>query len=152
MEPLHALHGRDMTVIMNTMHLHFLVIGECWLMNLKTKTYFPRKNFYAIQQVSKFVLPGSWQVSVSEPGDSLTVLAFYDPASQRVSIVGINKKPYPVTLNGTLANLPAISNFEMYYTNNTENVHKDADVTVKGKTFKTIIPANCIFTLTGAGK
>ena len=31
----------------------------------QTKTYFPRKNFYAIQHVSKFVLPGSWQISVS---------------------------------------------------------------------------------------
>ena len=31
----------------------------------KTKTYFPRKNFYAIQQVSKFVTPGSWQAICS---------------------------------------------------------------------------------------
>ncbi len=29
----------------------------------KTKTYSPRKHFYAIQQVSKFISPGSWQLS-----------------------------------------------------------------------------------------
>src|SRR4249920_3221194 len=64
----------------------------------QTKTYFPRKNFYAIQQVSKFVLPGSWRISISEPGDSLVALAFYDEASQQVSIVGINKRHIPVSL------------------------------------------------------
>ena len=117
----------------------------------KTKTYFPRKNFYAIQQVSKFVAPGSWQVSVSETGDSLTVLAFYDIASKRVSIVGVNRKNNPVTLHGSLANLPAIKHFEIYRTSNTENVYKDADVNVAGKSFKTTIPARCIFTLTGLG-
>ena len=115
----------------------------------QTKTYFPRKNFYAIQQVSKFVLPGSWQISVSEPGDSLVALAFYDEASQQVSIVGINKRHSPVSLNGTIANLPAIGNLAVYYTDNTENVRKLANVTVKNNTFKTNIPANCIFTLTG---
>ena len=115
----------------------------------QTKTYFPRKNFYAIQQVSKFVLPGSWQISISEPGDSLVALAFYDEASQQVSIVGINKRHIPVSLNGTVVNLPAISNLAMYYTDNTENVRRLANVTVKNNTFKTNIPANCIFTLTG---
>ena len=39
----------------------------------------------------------------------------------------------------------------MVYTNSTENVHRDADVSVKGKAFKTLIPAKCIFTLTGLG-
>jgi O-glycosyl hydrolase len=114
-----------------------------------TKTYLPRKNFYAIQQVSKFVLPGSWRISVSEPGDSLIVLAFHDEGSKTVSIIGINKSHSPVNLNGTLANLPAINKLEMYYTNNTENVHRDVDVMVKGKAFKTTIPTDCIFTLTG---
>ncbi|MEP7143733.1 MAG: CehA/McbA family metallohydrolase [Ferruginibacter sp.] len=116
----------------------------------KTKIYFPRKNFYAIQQVSKFVLPGSWQVSITRSGDSLQVLAFYDPVSKRVSIVGINTKNDPIILNGLLKNLPAINRLEMYRTSNAENVFKDAPISVTGNTFKTIIPANCIFTLTGA--
>jgi hypothetical protein len=112
-----------------------------------TKAYFPRKNFYAIQQVSKFVAPGSWLISISEPGDSLIALAFYNIASKQVSIVGINKRHRPVSLNATIANLPAISSLEMYYTNNTENVRKLAGVPVNSNAFKTTIPANCIFTL-----
>ena len=115
----------------------------------KTKTYFPRKNFYAIQQVSKFVLPGSWQVSVSGARDSLPVLAFYDASTKTISIVGINRNKNPVTLNGSLKNLPGINRLELYRTSNTENVHKAADVNVTGNTFKTTIPAKCIFTLTG---
>ena len=116
----------------------------------KTKTYFPRKNFYAIQQVSKFVLPGSWRVSITETGDSLIAVAFHNEASQKVSIVGINKRHTSINIIGTLANLPAIKNFEMYYTNNTKNIYKNADVMVKDKAFSTIIPPDCIFTLSGS--
>jgi O-glycosyl hydrolase len=115
----------------------------------RTKTYYARKNFYAIQQVSRFVSPGSWRISVSEPGDSLVVLAFHDPASKKVSIVGINKRRSPIELNGTLVNLPAMNKFEMYYTDNTKNVHSETDVKVKSKAFNTTIPADCIFTLSG---
>lgn len=118
----------------------------------KTKTYFPRKNFYAIQQVSRFVLPGSWQISVSETGDGLIVLAFYDPSSKRISVVGINRKTTPVSLNGSMKNLPAINKMEMYYTDPVKNVYKHPDINVKNRSFKTTIPANCIFTLTGITK
>jgi len=117
--------------------------------NPTTKTYSPRKHLYAIEQVSKFVLPGSWLIDVSQTNDSLTVLAFFDTISHRVNIVGINKSKSPVTLNGTLANLPFINHLEMYYTNNAENLRKDANIIMMGKAFKTSIPANCIFTLTG---
>ncbi|MEP7110470.1 MAG: CehA/McbA family metallohydrolase [Ferruginibacter sp.] len=114
-----------------------------------TKTYFPRKNFYAIQQVSKFVLPGSRQVSISEPGDSLAAVAFYHEASKRVSIVGINKRHIPVSLDATVANLPGINKLELYYTDNTENLHKAADINLIGKSFNISIPPDCIFTITG---
>jgi len=115
----------------------------------ETKTYSPRKNFYAIQQISKFVLPGSWRISISGVEDSLVILAFYEKISGRVSMVGINKRHSPVIINGAMENLPAISNFQMYYTDNTKNLYRDTNVKVKGKAFKTTIPADCIFTLTG---
>ncbi|MEJ0106680.1 MAG: hypothetical protein WDO19_30840 [Bacteroidota bacterium] len=67
---------------------------------------------------------------------------------KKVSIVGINKSDKPVNLNGTLTNLPAVTSFETYFTSNTENMHRNADVKVKGKIFKTTIPANCIFSFT----
>ena len=117
----------------------------------KTKTYFPRKNFYAIQQVSNFVVPGSWQIAISRAGDSLQVLAFYDIKTKRVSIVGINQSSQGLSFNGSLKDLPAIDRLEQYHTDSIVNVHKDAEVSVTDKTFKAIIPAKCIFTLTGIG-
>ena len=116
--------------------------------NHDTKLYSPRKHLYAISQVSKFVLPGSWQISVSESGDSLNILAF-QYYLKSVIIVGINTQNNPVTIKGSLVNLPEIDRFEMYHTSSSDNLHKDNDVTVTSKAFKTTIPANCIFTLTG---
>lgn len=112
------------------------------------KTYAPRKNFYALQQVSKFVLPGSWRIALSQQSDSLNIAAFYNEASKKISIVGVNKSHQPVNINGTLTNLPAVAGLETYITSNTENVQRSADVKVKGKIFKTTIPPDCIFTIT----
>jgi len=115
-----------------------------------TKTYAPRKNFYALQQVSKFVLPGSWRVSVSNQRDSMTILAFNNEALKKITLVGINKSHHPVNLNATLTNLPAVTSFEIYVTSITENMHQNANVKVKGKGFKTTIPADCIFTISNS--
>ncbi len=115
----------------------------------KTRTYYPRKNFYALQQVSRFVLPGAWQVSASTKGDSLTVAAFYHPQSETISIVGINRKKSPLTLNGSVKGVPRVRKLEMYHTDNIENVHHDSSVNVRSGSFKVIVPADCIFTLTG---
>jgi len=112
------------------------------------KTYAPRKNFYALQQVSRFVLPGSWRISVSNQSDSATILAFYDEATKKISITGVNKSHQPIMLNTTLINLPAVTGFETYVTSDTANMLREADIKMKGKTFKTTIPANCLFTLT----
>ena len=115
-----------------------------------TKTYHPRKNFYAIQQVSKFVAPGSRRIFVSNAGDSLTTVAFYDSVSQKITVVGVNRHKTSVNLHASLSGLPNTGRFEKYYTNDTHNVFKDDDIVLSGKSFNTIIPANSIFTLTGA--
>lgn len=80
------------------------------------------------------------------------VLSFYDAASDRITIVGINNKNHPVSLNGSLKNLPAISGFKMYYTDSVQNLHKNDDVTVYDNTFTTSIPSSSVYTLTGLGK
>lgn len=112
-----------------------------------TKTYSPRKNFYAFQQVSKFVEPGSLRITVLNQSDSVRVLAFYNDNTNKISITGVNKSHHPIHLDGTLNNLPAVVGFDTYFTSNTENMRRGATVKPKGKTFKTSIPAECIFTL-----
>lgn len=117
--------------------------------NPTTKVYSPRKHFYTIQHVSKFLSPGSWQLDVTGQGDSVIALSFYDTSSHRVSIVGINNRNKPIRLNGTLINLPTINHLEVYYTNEVENLHRNADISAAGNSFTTSLPPNCIFTLTG---
>jgi O-glycosyl hydrolase len=117
--------------------------------NQKTGAYIPRKHFYTIAQFSKYVLPGAWRISVSEPENGINVLAFYDDELRRISIVGENINSRDVTFQGTLTNLPKIGYFEMYYTSSSENLYRDNDVKVTGDSFTASIPANCIFTLTG---
>lgn len=114
-----------------------------------TRTYFPRKNFYAIQQVSKFVLPGAKRISSSHSGDSLLTVVFFDSLSQQTTIVGINKGKSPVRLHVAMTGLPATTRFQKYYTNAEKNVFRDDDVVFPGRSFNTVIPASSIFTLTG---
>ncbi|MEX6689972.1 hypothetical protein QTN47_20860 [Danxiaibacter flavus] len=112
-----------------------------------TKTYAVRKNYYAFQQVARFVSPGSFRVAVSNQSDSVTILAFYNETAKKISITGINKTHHPINLSGTLNNLPAVAGFESWVTNETENMRPGGAVKIKGKTFSTTIPADCIFTL-----
>ncbi len=116
----------------------------------KSKTYSPRKHFYAIQQVSKFVSPGSWQIAVAGKKDSLRVLAFHDTLSHKLTITGINKGSNAVSIDADLNNLAPIDHFEMYITNATENLHKNADIKASAQSFHINAPANSIFTLIGA--
>jgi O-glycosyl hydrolase len=114
-----------------------------------TKTFTPRKHFYAVSQISKYLTPGSWQIGVSDTPKELPLIAFYDPVSCRITIAGINKKEAEVTLKGTLANLPLIKNLEMIYTNSSGNFLKNSEIMVTGESFQASIPSNCIFTITG---
>ncbi len=115
-----------------------------------TRSYHPRKNFYAIQQVSRFVAPGSFVIPLTDPDDSLSLLAFYDTAAQKVNIVGINKRHRSVTLEGTFSHLPAMTQFALFYTNEKDNLRALTNITVDAHTCQTTIPADCIFTLCGS--
>lgn len=119
----------------------------------ETRTYFPRKNFYAVQQVSRFVAPGGWQVSLSGATDSLNVIAFYHPPSETVAIVGINKKKSSLLLHGSLKNAAAVRELEMYYTDHTVNMEKSTGYQIrKDGSFEVALPPSCIFTLTGSAR
>lgn len=117
----------------------------------RSRTYHPRKTFYAIQQVSAFVLPGARQIALEElapPADSIPLLAFYDSSSQRTTIVGINTRNSNLVLNGVIRNLSGIGHFYMYYTDSTQNLKEASRVAVTGGKFSASVPPDCIFTLT----
>ncbi len=113
-----------------------------------TQTYAPRKAFYQMMQVYKFVRPGALRISAAESNGNLTVHAFRDPASGRVTIVGRNSGGGNMTIAGSLQNLPGLSSFELYQTNLTStSFQRGPDVTVTNGSFAVTVMGGSIFTL-----
>lgn len=117
--------------------------------NKEARTYTPRKNYYALQQVAGSVIPGSRRIALTGLQDSVVALAFYDSISNRLNIIGINKSDSAIRLKGTLAHLPSIPYLVQSYTDKTDNHRMCPGVYLSNNTFETVIPAQCIFSLTG---
>jgi hypothetical protein len=117
--------------------------------NKATGTYTPRRNFHAIQQVSRFVNRGAKRIFTSNLGDSLRTIAFYDSARSELSFIGVNQTDQPVTFDGILSGLPAFAELKVYITDETHNVSRIANVAVHDKYFSLEIPRKCIFTVVG---
>jgi O-glycosyl hydrolase len=135
----------------------FYHIHECWSywglfavdnINAPVKTYSPRKGFYTVSQISKFVRPGAQRIALTTAGSALNLLAFYHPVSGQLTLVGVNTDASPTTLSGSLASLPAFPNFDLYYTSSTTNLCHAASIPVVGAAFSATVPADCVFTLT----
>ena len=131
---------------------HHGAIGTTGLLayNSSTGTYTPRKRYYAIKQAIRFVPPGSRRIGASSPNSNINVLAFFHPASGRVTIVGYNSSSATVTLNGTLSGLPAVSSFELYQTSTLASFQRGPNVSVSGGAFSAPVSASAFFTLTTA--
>lgn len=114
-----------------------------------SKTYTPRKHFYAVSQISKYLNPESWQLGVSDTPKELPMAAFYNPDSKRLTLAGVNNEKSEIALTGSLSNLPLFGDLDMIYTDSVGNFIRTSKVTVKGASFKAIIPQRCIFTITG---
>jgi O-glycosyl hydrolase len=118
--------------------------------NAAVKTYTPRKNFYTVAQISKFVRPGAQRIRVSGSTSSLSpLLAFKHTGLGQVTIVGINTSGSAVNLSGSLASLPMVPHLDLYYTSASANLSNGGSMAVNNGTFSATIPADCVFTLTG---
>lgn len=116
--------------------------------NAAVKTYTPRKNFYTVAQISRFVRPGSRGIDVAGTPDPFSpLLAFHHASLGQVTLVGINTSNAPATLQGTLASLPAIGALDLYYTSATTNLAYAGSFPVTNGAFSATIPADCVFTL-----
>jgi O-glycosyl hydrolase len=136
----------------------YYMIHNCWSywglfavddINAVPKTYTPRKNFYTVAQISKFVRPGAQQIAVNGSTSPLVLLAFHQPDTGQLTLTGENTDSRPATLSGTLTNLPSITNLDLYYTSSTTNLCHSATVPVANGVFTAIVPADCIFSLSG---
>jgi O-glycosyl hydrolase len=113
-----------------------------------TGLYAPRQRFYANAQLNRFIRPGAVQIDTNTSIGSLTVIAFYDPASGKVSIVGHNTGTAAITINGQLQHLPEVISLALYRTNASVNLQRGTDIPVVGGAFSVTIPADTFFSLT----
>lgn len=115
----------------------------------QTKTFSPRKHFFALAQVFKFVPAGALQIEVIQSDRNLTVLAFNDSVTGRLSIVGIHSGKKSITSEFDLKHLTKLQTMELFYTDSVKNFYNEGQLKVTKQKLETTIPANCIFTLTG---
>ncbi len=116
--------------------------------NKENKTYTPRKHFYAISQISKYVTPGSWRVELQSSDDNAQALAFFSPSRNAPVIVGLNSYNKALQINLSLNNLPDITSVQLIFTDSLSDLKKQKIYfpDKKGK-FKILVLANCIYTL-----
>jgi fibronectin type 3 domain-containing protein len=112
-------------------------------------TYTPRKGFYAMEQFMRFIPPGSVRIAASSDSGSLSLLAFHDPASGRVTLVGRNTSTTALTFTGTVTGVDGLTSLASYRTNATANTEAAGDIPVTAGTFSATIPSDTLFTLTG---
>jgi O-glycosyl hydrolase len=115
--------------------------------NAVSKTYTPRKLFYALSQISRFVRPGARALDVTPWATSPYVQAFYHADGGQLTVTGMNPDANTETLSGTLTNLPPVASLELYYTDRMTNLCHSATIPVTDGMFTAEIPPDCVFTL-----
>jgi O-glycosyl hydrolase len=114
--------------------------------NASPKSFTPRKGFYTLSQVSKFVRPGSRRIGLSGSTSPFTLLAFYHPVTGQLVVVGVNPG-FAAPLSASLVSLSPASTLDLYYTSSSVNLSSAGAVSVTNRLFATTIPADCVFTL-----
>lgn len=115
----------------------------------ENNSYVPRPNFYAIQQVSRFIPPGARRIFTTNLGDSIRTVAYYDSATLRLTLAGVNNTTRSLNADIMLFNLPGVDQMELFVTDETRHVSKVATVQVEGAAFRLSLPPSAIFTITG---
>jgi len=116
--------------------------------NAVNRTYTPRKQFYTLSQITKYIRPGAIRIDVSGSVSPLTVLAFYNTNNGQFTLTGVNTSSSATTLSCALTSLPAVPSLDFYYTSSTTNLCYGGSVAVNNNAFAVLIPADCVFTLT----
>ncbi len=117
--------------------------------NATPKVYTPRKGFYTLAQIAKFVRPGAKRVDTSGSISPLVALGFYHTNTGQFTIVGENTGNGSSTLSGRLTNLPPIKHLDLYYTDANTNLYHSTTISVTNGLFSIPIPGSCIYTLVG---
>jgi O-glycosyl hydrolase len=126
------------------------------LLRTGLRAHTPKKRYYALKQVYRFVRPGFLRLEVLSDDENLRVLAFASPDLKQVTVVGINAGLLPARLNVVLNNFPAELKSEkinLYLTGEQQNCTLAQAIPMQGGNWPftgidACIPPATIFTLT----
>lgn len=126
-------------------HCNCTAISRWGLLSLNNGTYTPKKSFYSNKLIFKTVLPGFIRVATGNEPD---ILAFYDPAGGKVSIVGRNPTANSLDYTFNLSNISPVTSLAYYQTSQSVNYARQADIAVSNNSFSVTIPANTFYAIT----
>lgn len=119
----------------------------CTTSDTYPRVYTIRGRAWPEATIAAAIRPGMVRRRLTTTLPNLLALSFYNATTGSFSIVGHNKGPSEITIDGQLQNLPAIDSLSFYKTNASNNLHRMNDVPVTGNQFTATIPADTFFSL-----
>lgn len=116
--------------------------------NAAVKTYSPRKNFYTVAQISRFVAAGDVRIGVTTTQAGLRLQAFTRPSSGGVAVVGINEESGPRTITVDVSQLPAVTRLQLVQTTASLSLDYGPALAVAGGQVTVDVAGDSVFTLT----
>jgi O-glycosyl hydrolase len=120
-----------------------------------TGSYSPRPRFFTNAQVFRFVLPGMVRIASSSSDEGVRALAFRDPSSGQLAIVGHNSHSTDATLRISLqgSQVPGPGSvFHLVQTTVGAGLVPGGDAAVQDGDLSTTIAGDAFFTLTTSGE
>jgi hypothetical protein len=112
-------------------------------------TYAPRKSYFVLQQLIKYIPRNALRVAASSSDGSVPVVAFSDTATGRVTFFGHNTTNQAITVTLQAPNIPQTMQLESFATNAAKDMERgDPALLSDGATAYTA-PPGAVFTLTG---
>lgn len=133
---------------------------EAWtiygLLRSGLRVFTPKKRFYSMKQVFRYVPPGFDRIEVEAHSEDVRLLAFADPERTQFTLVGMNLTGRNFYLNVKLEGFSrqVMEGKAAYYrTTETENCICTGEIPVRGPNYpfsgiNALIPGDSIFTLT----
>jgi len=114
----------------------------------KTGSYSARPEFYQFAALFKYLPPGSQRIESTGTNPELSLHAFVNAPSGRLTLVGRNRSSTPMTVTASLDAVRAPRIMQVYSSSASELVRQDDGVVNNGKVMFTV-PAGSYFAVTG---
>lgn len=115
--------------------------------NPQDGSFAPRPRFTTAAQVFRFVRPGMVRIATTSESADVRMLAFVDPTSGALTIVGKNRANQAAAIDGTLLNVHMPGSLHLSWTTSQQSLASGGSIPVNGQTFHATVPADSVFAL-----